>query len=493
MEKKFLIYLGGILIFVIFVIWLISPFFQKKTYKTFEVKRGTIEMKVSGKCQVKPSPPYFAFFNQEGTIQKIYFKEGEKVKTGEVLAELENKNLKSELGELMLRASRERLEMEKIGEKQPQEQLKIIQEMITQFEKELSSLPQNAKASFNNIFSLLTDIQFKIQIIARKYFNDSSQESLAFLQTKTSFDKKIEEFAKLKDEPITLNNLEEKTKKAQQIINSLQSASIFLFQSCEALKEKKAISDSDLEGLKSSMKNLNKAQIEIFIIENTKLSYDFTLKEYEKMKNQLLTESGKKKPEEYEKEIAEIESKISELNSKIENTLLKTPIDGQIKSILKKEGEFVKKGETIFEILPLIEHELEGEIELEKIQGFKVGQEVEISFNGEKEIIMGTLKYISEKSIKRGKKEYFLVKIQPRIPIKEALKNKDCNFTIIGEKKEGILLVPKEAIFSKKGKYFVKVLQGNVKKDREVEIGFFDSGMVEVTKGLKEKEVIIIP
>jgi len=65
------------------------------------------------------------------------------------------------------------------------------------------------------------------------------------------------------------------------------------------------------------------------------------------------------------------------------------------------------------------------------------------------------------------------------------------NVEFVSARKDGILMIPKSAVKEREGKSFVMVLEGEP-TPRKIEIGITDGRVLEVTKGLKEGDTVIL-
>ena len=63
--------------------------------------------------------------------------------------------------------------------------------------------------------------------------------------------------------------------------------------------------------------------------------------------------------------------------------------------------------------------------------------------------------------------------------------------TIVAERREKVLVVPREAIADRGGKWVVFVLTGQKVSMREVKLGLGDDEIVEIREGLKEGERVV--
>jgi HlyD family secretion protein len=62
---------------------------------------------------------------------------------------------------------------------------------------------------------------------------------------------------------------------------------------------------------------------------------------------------------------------------------------------------------------------------------------------------------------------------------------------VVLQQKDGVIAIPKQAIIKKAGKAFVKIVQNNEIIEREIQTGIYENGLVEVTKGLNDKDRIV--
>jgi RND family efflux transporter MFP subunit len=79
----------------------------------------------------------------------------------------------------------------------------------------------------------------------------------------------------------------------------------------------------------------------------------------------------------------------------------------------------------------------------------------------------------------------------PEMP-KEAIVGDSITINIILAQKEGALIVPKEAVRTYMNRNYVEILDGNTKKEVDVETGIITSTEIEILSGLKEGQQVII-
>ena len=67
-----------------------------------------------------------------------------------------------------------------------------------------------------------------------------------------------------------------------------------------------------------------------------------------------------------------------------------------------------------------------------------------------------------------------------------------CTVTVVTERKENALMVPEEAVVPRGEKHFLYILEGGKAVMKQVNLGFFSDGRVEIETGVKAGDQVII-
>ncbi|MBC7074142.1 efflux RND transporter periplasmic adaptor subunit, partial [Candidatus Parcubacteria bacterium] len=197
-----------------------------------------------------------------------------------------------------------------------------------------------------------------------------------------------------------------------------------------------------------------------------------------------------------ELQIKEKEKLLSEAERNLKKHYLYSPAKGTISKIYLKEGETVNlMGQNLaFQILPDSPFEIKVDIYENEIPKITLNTPVEISFpQFPNEIFFGKVSFISQvPKIKEGV-VYYEVKIKPEKLPEKVFSGMSCDVKIIVKEKEDVLVLPREALKKKEGKYFVEVLKEGKKIEKEIGVGIFGEDFVEILSGLKEGEKVILP
>jgi len=184
------------------------------------------------------------------------------------------------------------------------------------------------------------------------------------------------------------------------------------------------------------------------------------------------------------------------LENQIEDTVLRSPVDGQVTKINKRVGEQVQPmlKDPVISLLPVAPFEVEVDIYEEDIVKINVGNSVDIVLTPfPDEILKGKVVSIDpvEKLIEGV--VYYEITIDFEDPPEKLKPGMTADVIIKTASRENVLVIPEEAIEKKDGKVIVQVFIGKTPQEREIEIGLIGSDdMVEVISGLKEGEEVVI-
>jgi HlyD family secretion protein len=208
-----------------------------------------------------------------------------------------------------------------------------------------------------------------------------------------------------------------------------------------------------------------------------------------------------------EGQINQIEAQIEILRKQINDLTIKAPGDGIILFAEAKAGVFVQPGSPLFEMGNDTGIFLESDILVDEVGDIKVGAAVfieneDLGIKG----LPGRVRKIYPKAFnkmsdlgieqKRVKLEIDFVKDQLSNEEKKKMENLkpgyDLEVKIITAGRKNTLLVEESAVFDYQGKAHVFVVEKGKAKLREIEKGIESDEKVEVLKGLREGEEVII-
>ena len=546
MKNVFKKILPFLFIFLLGGIFLGFKFFEKNKSQTlpqYEVKRCTITRKVTATGSLKPAKEISLASEISGKVKKIYFKEGEKVKKGETIIKIEDKEILTKILEAKsaLKEAKENLKKIKKGIRKEEKEFYLAKienakKEVEAKEKEFENVKKVAQIQLENLYQQVEPLVLEAfssasDAIIRKldplFKNDQSNPELTF-QTK-NFSKEnellwkrkiltqvLEDWKKEIDfalENKNSSNLENLLKSSQDYLKEIKEifplarevveASIDLptsevssYKELIGLGEKEVLDSLERITLKENEIELQKANNEK-MIEAASSQLDLAKEKLKLAQKEYLLKAAPAEEEivrQAEAQVEKIEAELSYYYLQLEKTEIKAPLDGVINEIYPEVGDFVNVGEKLVSfVLPEIS-EIEVEIPEAEIVEIKPNQEVIIDFDAlPGKIFKGKVLSINPSAKVISGVVYYETKIL-LLEKDPALKPKmTANVEIIVQRKENALCLPYYFLKTSDGKKFVylKTKDGILKK--EIKIGLEGENYVEVLEGLKEGDLITFP
>ncbi|MDR2681804.1 MAG: efflux RND transporter periplasmic adaptor subunit [Holosporaceae bacterium] len=194
---------------------------------------------------------------------------------------------------------------------------------------------------------------------------------------------------------------------------------------------------------------------------------------------------SKKEADEAHQHLIEADKNLARASIEHENTLLKAPFDGILGVYKIKDGEQVVEGNQVATFYNYEQLLVEFDIPSQYIHMVNPGQEMTV--NGQTLVLKHVQKAIDEES--------------HMCPASVEVKSANDNLLLIGgsvdvtltiEKKPNAIVISGSAVFIHNGKDVVYVVKDGKTDLREVEVGIKSKEKIEITKGLAEKEEVVV-
>lgn len=196
-------------------------------------------------------------------------------------------------------------------------------------------------------------------------------------------------------------------------------------------------------------------------------------------------------------ELAEKSIEVEYLRQKRENSRLVAPFDGEIVFVSNQAvGEELEANQPLVTIvdpskLTLI-HTASDEKNLAEVA---TGMPVEIKIEGAalQGKVVQTPRNLPN-DLPESLKELYQrsLIIEPNQMPAAAARGKTATIEIVLQRKENALIIPRSALREFSGRHFVHLLDGTTKREVDVEVGIMTPTEVEIVKGLKEKDRVIL-
>ncbi len=515
MNKK-IIFL--IVIVVVFLVIAYNFFLkeEKPAFSLVEVSQGNVVQVISETGQVRRGEEVNLAFKTSGKIEKIYVIVGQKVKEGEILAELEKDQLLLQLQEVRAYLEAQKTRLIEL-EKGPRiEEIQILQTQHEKAKIDLENLYQDIPTLLNQTYNL-AEGAIRQQIAGFFLYKTEERPSYYELTYRScndqavndsTFQRKIcdeklsvwrTEIKNLKDDWKTLESALEKAKNYllffQDFLNRLNET-LIITQDCKLFPaeiEKITINKSSLN---LALTNVNNALTSIYNQKKAIQSQKLIVQNYDEQINLKLAGATPEQIDYQEALVKQAQAKVALLESQIEETVLPAPVNGEVIRIKKRVGEIVQPmlQDVVISLLPADQFQIKADIYEGEILKVEVGNPVNISLvSFSDQIFKGKIVSIEPaEKIKEGVVYYEVIVDFENAPagLKSGM---SADLEIQTAFKENVLVIPEKVIIKKDKKSFVEILKDGQIEEREIEIGLRGrDGMVEVISGLQLGEKIII-
>ncbi|NSW92729.1 MAG: biotin/lipoyl-binding protein [Firmicutes bacterium] len=190
-----------------------------------------------------------------------------------------------------------------------------------------------------------------------------------------------------------------------------------------------------------------------------------------------------------ELDIRTAEMQIQNLQMELEKTKLVSPVSGRVVWIASlKEGDYVYAHSNLIRIADV--NRLKLKYSGDNVSDFKMGDKVEVKIDDNEyvgEVVMtpSTAPFDADESIKKS------VLIDVKNMPKGVSLGDPARISLLLERKENVIVIPRDLLRGFMGQKTVYVLEDGMKKDRNVQVGIETPTQVEIVKGLEEGEEII--
>lgn len=500
-------------------------------YITEAAAIGTVVKEVSETGAVKVSEQVNLGFKYAGRINQIHIKVGDQVEVGQSLAKLDISQLYIELAEAQAALDVAQADYDKLLAGSSPEEIKVAETEVLDAEitldkekQDLEDVKANAQEDLNQAYEdgldALNDAYLKmynafnvVSDIQRTYFTGNDQEGSNVRSNKDIIEDALDDadyyIDKAKDG--SHDDIDTAISKVRNFLTEVRDALEIIRNMTETSLYRDTVTSADKTALDTQKTNVNTAYTNVLDagqdIATTKITNQTNINaaeaavagaevDLQKEKDDLALKKAGPIQENinyYLAKVDQAQASVSLLNNKMSETNLKSPIQGQITGINKREGETVQSTDSVISLLPTGPFQVEVDIYEEDIVDLKVDNFVTIelpafpdqSFEGRvisvdpaEKLIDGVVYYevnIIFDTFSQG--------IKPGMT---------ADVTIEADKKENVLTVPRGALEKINGANVIMILERGKAKERKIEIGLEGDEYVEVISGVSQGEQVII-
>jgi HlyD family secretion protein len=415
------------------------------TVQKIEVTKGDLSLVVNGSGTVEAETEARPPFGTTGKVAGVYVEEGDEVKEGDVLAELETDNLELALSQALM------------GEAQARLSLTQAVDAKTQAETALASARFNLELTEEvaEIKDNITETQQRITI-AEERLKEAQKLGLG------SEDK--------------LYWLGQLRRYQLELIEYQQELADLLSQD-----EYSGVIMYDIYGQKYDRATLEDIRIKQLRVESAELG----------------VQQAEQNIEYARAALEHAENSVNVARNQLDNAIIKAPFSGTIVNVNIKEGEMAS-GLTPIYMIDSDSLFINATVDEIDVSDVEPGQKVIINLDSDQETdYEGKVQSISKAPVTNqlgsGIITYGVeVEFVNRVPDKVKL-GMTANIDIITEENSDILVVPNRALNQdEEGNYYVNIEKDGTVEKRTVEIGVTDGIETEIVSGLSEGAIVVI-
>lgn len=491
-------------------------------YETSKVEKGDLNQTVEATGNIESSNDLSLHFETGGTIEKVFVKEGDKVKSGVLLASLRAAELNAavaqasaNLNQKLAGSTPEYLAQLQASLDKANADLSAVQGVVPGVEN--SKLVQNA---YDNTIGVLQNVQITLSTslyradeilgIDNTLLNDEYENILSTVSlNKLTEAKNNYSFTKMKkiDFDAKANSLtpssshEEINQAVESGKTALLSMKDLLYLVNEVLNNTfpgNSLSISELDGLKT---NIQTARADVTSKYSSLISQSQTIETarnnyygYEALaaKAAAALKDAQNPPRDVD--VAYYRAVLAQAVANHNKAILRAPIDGVVTKINKKAGEFISISDAVIEMLTP-HYEVKVDIPETDVVKINLGDSVVITLDafGDEVKFTGKIANIDPASTEIQDVVYYKVRVALDDTDKQIKPGMTANVIVKTASREGVLMIPSRAVRTGGNGKYVRVLQDKKEIEKPIALGIRgNDGKVEVLDGLVEGEEVII-
>ncbi|PIR66505.1 MAG: hypothetical protein COU51_03095 [Parcubacteria group bacterium CG10_big_fil_rev_8_21_14_0_10_36_14] len=490
---------------------------KKTEYNYAEVKKGTILQEVSITGRVKPAESVDLAFEQGGKIGRVNINIGDKVYKGQTLVTLDNSSILAQLSQAEANLSAEKARLDELKKGTRPEEIQLADttlnnaktqayvDLQNDYDAALTAI-QEAVVKGKNAILDLTDLQFK-------YFTGNEQDDLEISDAK-------------REAVLSLLGQSNAGRLGTESISKLTGGAYgsvqIAVQNQTHENIDKALTET-LDGLQKVMLALNAVPIksEFLSTEKVDLSTNKTTigasvttvsskeqaiatqkvtnaNNIQSAEDNLALKKAGSTPEQIAAQFAKVsssEASVQNIKAQLSKTIIFSPIGGVVTKQDAKVGEIVSTNVILVSLISASNFEIEAyipEVDVSKVTKGDVSTITLDAYGKETDFMASVVSIDPAETVIEGVATYKTI-LQFNENDDRIKSGMTANIDIQTEIKDDVLKVPARAVYTKDGKRYIEVLDGENKKEVEIKTGIRGSeGDIEVLEGLKEGEKVIL-
>jgi macrolide-specific efflux system membrane fusion protein len=184
---------------------------------------------------------------------------------------------------------------------------------------------------------------------------------------------------------------------------------------------------------------------------------------------------------------------VENLRSRLEESRIRARHDGTVTRILVELSDMVREYQPVVEVADMSELELQMEASADQFRDFYIGQEVLFEAGEDEWSTARVVRLTHENprddvSIRRERRLVHLTPVDSGIELRPNARH---TVRVIIEQSKDTLTIPRSALREFNGRTYVRVLEGEARREVDVRVGLEDETRVEILAGLEEGDLVI--
>jgi HlyD family secretion protein len=189
-----------------------------------------------------------------------------------------------------------------------------------------------------------------------------------------------------------------------------------------------------------------------------------------------------------------VEASARDLGERLEALTVRAPRDGIVYGLPRKAGEIVAPGQIVAGVADPSVRSVRARVDQPDLPRIAVGQKMKVTFDGLPDRSwVGTVSSVSPGLREVGGREVADVLGEIHDTTGELPPNASVNVEIVAGERKGVLLIPRAALQRDGEARFVFVPERGRARRRGIGVGLLGVTAVEVTSGLAEGDVVLLP
>jgi len=263
----------------------------------------------------------------------------------------------------------------------------------------------------------------------------------------------------------------------------------------ESLQQTQQLADTTLGKLRENVENLRQlyeaGAVPKSQLEEAEMALKQQEAQFQAQINQARLGASDKTLEVAKGQLKQAELSYNQAQDALKNATVTAPIDGVVADITIQEGGIAANTQPAMTIVDMSRVYVSLQVSEAVVSKLSQGQEVKVTIPAvSSEPIKATIDTISPTVNQMT--QLYPIKIYLDNPEGKIKPGMFANVEIDLDVREDVIAVPGEAVVVKDGKNIVYVIEGDKAVEREVQLGLDIGSEVEIVKGIKENEMVIV-